>query len=214
MKNIFKVTRKNAILLSTVAFICTALSAGSYFLTRSQIADEIANQKRDLLAQVVPTDMYNNDLLATCGKPNGVFAHDKNLKQMCIAKENDKTVAYVFETIAPNGYSGPIHLIVGLTPAGEVLGVRVTEENETPGLGDKIELKHSNWILSFAHKFIEPNNPQNMKEWAVKKDGGEFDQFTGATITPRAVVNQVKLSSVSVLSILKDMKEAQNTNKE
>ena len=104
--------------------------------------------------------------------------------------------AYAYETIAPDGYSGNIRLLVGITPKGEVLGVRVIEHHETPGLGDKIELRISDWILSFTNQIIVP---ESLKDWAVKKDGGKFDQFSGATITPRAVVNQVKRSALVML---------------
>ena len=86
---------------------------------------------------------------------------------------------------------------MGLTPQGEVLGVRVIEHHETPGLGDKIELRISDWILSFNN---QPINNDNLSEWAVKKDGGKFDQFSGATITPRAIVNQVKRSVLVMLA--------------
>ena len=101
-----------------------------------------------------------------------------------------------YETTAPDGYSGNIRMLVGPTPAGEVLGVRVIEHHETPGLGDKIELRISNWILSFSNKWLKPDN---LNDWAVKKDGGKFDQFSGATITPRAVVNQVRRSAQIML---------------
>ncbi|EQC1350519.1 electron transport complex subunit RsxG, partial [Escherichia coli] len=101
----------------------------------------------------------------------------------------DKPVAAVLETTAPDGYSGAIQLLVGADFNGTVLGTRVTEHHETPGLGDKIELRLSDWITHFAGKKISGADDAN---WAVKKDGGDFDQFTGATITPRAVVNAVK----------------------
>ena len=91
---------------------------------------------------------------------------------------------------------GNIRLLVGITPKGEVLGVRVIEHHETPGLGDKIELRISDWILSFTNQVIVP---ESLKDWAVKKDGGKFDQFSGATITPRAIVNQVKRSALVML---------------
>ncbi len=95
----------------------------------------------------------------------------------------------VLETTAPDGYSGAIQLLVGADFNGTVLGTRVTEHHETPGLGDKIELRLSDWITHFAGKKISGADDAH---WAVKKDGGDFDQFTGATITPRAVVNAVK----------------------
>jgi electron transport complex, RnfABCDGE type, G subunit len=98
-------------------------------------------------------------------------------------------LAAVMEATAPDGYSGAIQLLVGADFSGTVLGSRVTEHHETPGLGDKIELRISDWITHFAGKTIAGESDAT---WAVKKDGGQFDQFTGATITPRAVVNAVK----------------------
>ena len=98
---------------------------------------------------------------------------------------------------------------MGIDTKGEVLGVRVIEHHETPGLGDKIELRISDWILSFTNQVIVP---ESLKDWAVKKDGGKFDQFSGATITPRAIVNQVKRSALVMLeneALLNEM--AKNT---
>lgn len=96
---------------------------------------------------------------------------------------------YALETVAPDGYSGAIRMVVGTDAKGAVSAVRVLSHKETPGLGDKIELKKSNWIDSFVGRVL---NADNDASWAVKKDGGEFDAFTGATITPRAVVKAVK----------------------
>ena len=95
------------------------------------------------------------------------------------------------QPLAPDGYNGKIQLVVGLAGEGTVSGVRVLEHKETPGLGDKIELRISDWILGFNSLTL---NSENITNWAVKKDGGQFDQFTGATITPRAVVKAVKRS--------------------
>jgi electron transport complex protein RnfG len=93
------------------------------------------------------------------------------------------------EATAPEGYGGAIELLVGVNANGEITGVRVVPpHNETPGLGDKIETKKSDWIYSFDGKSLTNPKPEG---WAVKKDGGDFDSFTGATITPRAVVDAV-----------------------
>ena len=107
------------------------------------------------------------------------------------ARKDGAPVAAVFTSIAPNGYSGTIKLLVGVYYDGSLAGVRVINHKETPGLGDKINEKKTNWILKF--KGLSLTNPVE-SQWAVKKDGGEFDQFTGATITPRAVVTAVKKS--------------------
>ena len=190
-----KITSRYGILLGFVALLCTAISAGIFFLTKDKIDAVMAAQQRELLLQVIPQDYFNNNLLESA-----VIPQDKNLvgiQKIYFAKKDGNVSAYAYETTAPDGYSGDIRLLVGLDPKGEVLGVRVIEHHETPGLGDKIELRISNWILNFTHQSI---NEHNLSEWSVKKDGGKFDQFSGATITPRAVVNQTKRSALIMLN--------------
>lgn len=190
-----KITSRYGILLGFVALLCTAISAGIFFLTKDKIDTVMAAQQRELLLQVIPQDYFNNNLLESA-----VIPQDKNLlgiQKIYFAKKDGNVSAYAYETTAPDGYSGDIRLLVGLDPKGEILGVRVIEHHETPGLGDKIELRISNWILNFTHQSI---NEHNLNEWAVKKDGGKFDQFSGATITPRAVVNQTKRSALIMLN--------------
>ena len=190
-----KITSRYGILLGFVALLCTAISAGIFFLTKDKIDAVMAAQQRELLLEVIPQDYFNNNLLESA-----VIPQDKNLEgiqKIYFAKKDGNVSAYAYETTAPDGYSGDIRLLVGLDPKGEVLGVRVIEHHETPGLGDKIELRISNWILNFTHQSI---NEHNLNEWAVKKDGGKFDQFSGATITPRAVVNQTKRSALIMLN--------------
>ncbi|MEX4603287.1 electron transport complex subunit RsxG [Haemophilus influenzae] len=190
-----KITSRYGILLGFIALLCTAISAGIFFLTKDKIDAVIAAQQRELLLQVIPQDYFNNNLLESA-----VIPQDKNLlgiQKIYFAKKDGNVSAYAYETTAPDGYSGDIRLLVGLDPKGEVLGVRVIEHHETPGLGDKIERRISNWILGFTN---QPINEHNLSEWAVKKDGGKFDQFSGATITPRAVVNQTKRSALIMLN--------------
>ena len=190
-----KITSRYGILLGFVALLCTAISAGIFFLTKDKIDAVMVAQQRELLLQVIPQDYFNNNLLESA-----VIPQDKNLvgiQKIYFAKKDGNISAYAYETTAPDGYSGDIRLLVGLDPKGEILGVQVIEHHETPGLGDKIELRISNWILNFTHQSI---NEHNLNEWTVKKDGGKFDQFSGATITPRAVVNQTKRSALIMLN--------------
>ncbi|WP_439287292.1 electron transport complex subunit RsxG [Lonepinella sp. BR2357] len=186
-----KVISKYGLLLGFVALLCSAISGGVYLLTKDKIDAVIAKQQHDLLLQVIPQTYFNNDVMQNCQPSNS-----REIDKICTALLNGKLSAYAIEATAPDGYSGNIRLLIGLTPNGEVLGVRVLEHHETPGLGDKIDTRISDWILSFSHKKI---SQENLADWAVKKDGGQFDQFTGATITPRAVVNQVKRSALAVL---------------
>jgi electron transport complex protein RnfG len=110
-------------------------------------------------------------------------------------------VAVVLNTIVPNGYSGPIKLLVAVYYDGTLGGVRVISHKETPGLGDKVEETRSDWIYSFNGKSL--HNPP-LEKWGVKRDGGIFDQFTGATVTPRAIVKAVK----KTLLYVRDHKDA------
>ena len=105
-----------------------------------------------------------------------------------IARDNGQPVAAIIPTVTGDGYSGDISMIIGINFDGTIAGVRVVDHHETPGLGDKVDLKESDWILSFNGKSL--TNP-TADRWKVRKEGGDFDQFTGATITPRAVISQL-----------------------
>ena len=197
-------TSKSAMLLAFVAFCCTAMSSGVYFLTKDKIAQAMQEQQRALLLQVIPQDYFTNNLTQDCDVPKIDALQNVSIQKICTAKKDGKITAYAFESVAHDGYSGDIRILVGMKPDGEVLGVRITEHHETPGLGDKIETRISNWILGFDHQII---SQEKAAEWAVKKDGGKFDQFAGATITPRAVVNQVKRAALAMLDNLPKEKE-------
>jgi electron transport complex protein RnfG len=104
-------------------------------------------------------------------------------------RREGETVAVLLNAVAPAGYSGPIRLLVAVNPQGRLLGVRVLDHRETPGLGDLIDERRSDWIHGFDGRSLGDPPPAR---WKVHKDGGDFDQFTGATITPRAVVRAVR----------------------
>jgi electron transport complex protein RnfG len=171
------------ILLGGVAL----LTAGALALAdRATEADIKAAQEQDMkqsLTQVLSVE-YDNDLLKDTMTVPGAEGDVVVYR----ARKAGKVVAVVFQVQA-RGYAGPVVSTLGLDGAGKVLGVRVIKHNETPGLGDKIEPAKGDWIHSFEGKWLgEPA----ADKWAVKKDGGVFDQFAGATITPRAVVKSVK----------------------
>jgi Na+-translocating ferredoxin:NAD+ oxidoreductase subunit G len=167
--------------------VASALLAGTHALTRERI--QLSTQERLLknLNTLVPARRYNNTLASDTrrlqvpelGGPVTVYR----------ARRDGKPVAAIFTVRAPDGYSGAIDLLVGVNADGTLAGVRVTAHRETPGLGDKIDLNVSDWILGFDGRSLGDPPPAR---WAVKKDGGEFDQFAGATITPRAVVAAVR----------------------
>jgi electron transport complex protein RnfG len=183
-----KTIRKHGITLALFAAGSTGLTAAINLMTKTTIDEQAAIQQKALFDQVLPADRYNNRLQDRCLVVSAP-ALGKGEHRIYIAEQDGTPVAAVLEATAPDGYSGAIQLLVGADFNGTILGTRVTEHHETPGLGDKIELRLSDWITGFSGKKIQGDNDSH---WAVKKDGGDFDQFTGATITPRAVVNAVK----------------------
>ncbi|HBC24675.1 electron transport complex subunit RsxG [Stutzerimonas stutzeri] len=179
---------KNATVLGLFAIVTvgavTLLQQGT--AERIQAAERAAQVRA--LGEILPTGSYDNHLL-----DDSVLVQDRLLGNRSplpayIAIKDGRPSAVILQAIAPDGYSGAIHLLVGIHADGRVAGVRVIGHRETPGLGDKIELAKSPWIRSFDGKSL--TNPA-ADGWAVKKDRGEFDQFAGATITPRAVVGAV-----------------------
>lgn len=189
----FKMMRKHGITLALFAALTTGLTALVHALTGPGIARQAVLQQQRLLDQVVPPELHDNDMLGECYLVVDASLGNMNPHRVYLARKNGLPVAAAIESTAPDGYSGSIQLLVGADFAGKVIGTRVTEHHETPGLGDKIELRISDWITHFNGKKVESDGDKN---WAVKKDGGHFDQFTGATITPRAVVNAVKRTAL------------------
>ena len=163
----------------------TALSI-SYFVTKTPIEESDARAKRIFLNQVIPSNLYDNNLVkdTISVEPNPLIGNKKNI-DIYRAKKNNQVIAVIIETIAPDGYSGEIKTLVGIDQEYKILGVRVITHKETPGLGDYIEIEKSQWIKNFDLKSLDK---MTEKEWAVKKDGGDFDYVSGATNTPRAVI--------------------------
>jgi electron transport complex protein RnfG len=181
---------RNGILLGVIAAGGVSLLAGTHLVTRERIAEQEARVLREQLSQVLPAERYDNDPRAdwitvhdpvALGQPGPV--------RIFRARRAGVPVAVVMDLTAPDGYNGDIRLLVGIWYDGSISGVRVVRHRETPGLGDPIEARRSDWITRFTGKSLD--DPQ-ARGWAVRKDGGEFDQFTGATITPRAVVAAVQ----------------------
>lgn len=158
--------------------------------TRSVIQTRLEEDLKASLEEVVPADLYDNNLLSDV---LSVPSADANMGAaetlVYLAKRQGEVRAVSFKLVAPDGYAGPISLVMGIDRNGEILGVRVIAHMETPGLGDKIEVSKSKWVLDFNGKSLDN---LSVEQWAVKKDGGVFDQFAGATITPRKVVQAIK----------------------
>lgn len=163
----------------------TALSV-FYFITKSPIDESDARAKRIFLNQIIPADLYDNNLVkdTISVEPSPLLGNKKNI-DVYRAKKNNQVIAIIIEAVAPDGYSGEIKTLVGIDQEDKILGVRVITHKETPGLGDYIEIDKSQWIKNFNLKSLDKVSE---KQWAVKKDGGDFDYISGATITPRAVI--------------------------
>ncbi len=174
-----------AILLGASTLIATTLLSIGNFATEDAIALRLEEDLKASISQVVPAKLYDNDLLASSITETGERGNSLFVYQ---ATKNNVVTAVIFE-ISENGYSGVIRSILAVRPDGRILGVRTLAHSETPGLGDKIEFAKDDWILGFDGLSID-DPPRD--SWRVKKDGGHFDQFTGATITPRAVVKSVR----------------------
>ncbi|CAH7072622.1 SoxR (2Fe-2S) reducing system protein RsxG [Vibrio chagasii] len=181
--------KKNGLVLAIFACASTGLVAVTHYLTKDQIKQQEQAQLLSVLNQVIPHDLHDNELFSSCTLVQAEELGTEQAMPAYIAKINGEPSAIAIEAIAPDGYNGAIKVLVGMKIDGTILGTRVLSHQETPGLGDKIDLRVSDWILSFAGKQVTDSN---LDRWKVRKDGGDFDQFTGATITPRAVVKSVK----------------------
>jgi len=192
LKKVSSSISKNSVLLGIFALVTTALLAFTAELTKEPITKAEREAQQRALFEIVPRTRHNNDLLSDTIKVSESAWAGLGLKSggdIYVARHTDETIAVIIPAIAPDGYSGDIRLIVGVNADGTIAGVRVIDHKETPGLGDKIELKKNPWIIGFDGLSAQSPTPSH---WKVKKDGGDFDQFAGATITPRAVVNQVR----------------------
>lgn len=188
---------RNGLILSAFAMLTSGLIGLTYFGTKQQIEHQQQQKLQGILNAIIPPASYNNQLANNCTQFTSLdYLGSDEPQTIFRAYLDGEPVAVAIETTAPDGYSGKIAIVVGLTDDADgntiISGVRVLEHKETPGLGDKIDLRVSDWVLSFADKVL---NSSNANRFAVKKDGGQFDQFTGATISPRAVVKAVKRSA-------------------
>ncbi|GAA0851341.1 electron transport complex subunit RsxG [Marinobacter szutsaonensis] len=186
--------RRSAIGLGLFAIITGGSIAVTQALTAERIQEEAARAEARALFEIIPESQHDNDLLNdTVQLPASDRLATRGPVTVWVARRNGEPTGFIMPVVAPDGYSGDIRLLVGIDLKGTVLGVRVVSHRETPGLGDRIETKKSDWIYSFEGRSLDNPEPRN---WNVKKNGGVFDQFTGATITPRAVVKAVQKSLI------------------
>lgn len=185
--------QKNSQILAIFAIVCTAILGLVNELTSDKIKAQEQLQLLNTLHSIIEPSRYNNDITQDCVSLSstllGNATNDKKMQTAYIARQDNQAIAIAMTSTAPDGYNGNIELIVAINMDDTVSGVRVLKHQETPGLGDDVELRKSNWINSFTGKKLLSENDNR---WAVTKDNGVFDQFTGATITPRAVVKAVR----------------------
>lgn len=180
---------RTGLVLALFAAVCAGAVSLTWELTRERIEDNRAalRQQRFLpLLEGIAWDRITLDEPIRIEPPHELPGRDPAL--IYRAFDGDRISAWIFE-VSADGYSGPIRLLIGIRPDGTLTAVRVLEHRETPGLGDAIEASRSDWIRAFSGLSI--GNPP-ADEWALERSGGRFEQFTGATITPRAVVRAVK----------------------
>lgn len=191
--------RRSAIGLAIFAFFTAGIISITQVLTKDTIKQNEAAFEARLLLSLLPESFDAQDILSGAAGFSDSNLTDMNLLNIDPEQNRFYRVfdadgninSVILPVVAPEGYTEAIRLIVGVQTNGQLLGVRVTRHKETPGLGDQVELTKSDWILNFNGRSLSSPQPE---AWAVKKDGGEFDQLTGATITPRAIVKAVRNS--------------------
>ncbi len=180
---------KSTYLLGGFAFLGVLLLTFTHQVTQTKISDNERIALRQSLVAVMDKDSYNNDPITDKTTLDASAFHSHEGVTVYRARQQKQPVAAVFVTTSPRGYAGSIKLVVGVRKDRTLSGVRVVTHHETPGLGDKMELNKSDWVLGFNNTSLQ--SPTKTR-WGVKKDGGEVAQFTGATITPRAIVQAVR----------------------
>jgi electron transport complex protein RnfG len=191
---VMRISTRTASILLVFTLAFTALMAEVYQLTKPVLEATALDAKRRTIAEVLPNDIFDNDLLADAiTLPANPALGLAEPTQLYRARKDGQPAALVFETAATDGYSGEIRLILAVKADGRFAAVRVTMHKETPGLGDYIELKKDKnkarpWITQFQGMSLAEVTD---KEWKVKKDGGRIEYYAGATVTPRAVAKAI-----------------------
>lgn len=175
----------HGLILGTFCLGFGIVLAISNSITVDDIAARALEDRLNSLSQVIPASIHDNNLVA-----DSITMKNERNKEITVyrAIKQGQVTGLAYE-IFGTGYAGEMKLMLGVDTQGKVLGVRVLAHKETPGLGDKMEEKKGDWILRFTGLWL--GNPLPEK-WKVKKDGGQFDQFAGATITPRGVVDAIR----------------------
>jgi len=181
---------KGGVTLAVIAGVCTALVALTYAMTEERIeANEQAWLERSLQPALSGLffDSGVTESMITIPPPHDLPGSEAAIVYRVYAE--DLPVAALFVVSARDGYAGPIRILVGIDVQGAVTGVHVLEHRETPGLGDRVESGKSEWVHQFDGRSLASPLPAG---WAIKRDGGQFDQLTGASVTPRAIVKAIR----------------------
>ncbi len=179
----------NSLALGAFALVCTIIIALTYINTADNIQQQKKRAQLKALYQIVPQTSHDNDLLADNIHLQVSELGHRQAQTIYLASQQGKPSVIVYPVTTTDGYSGDINYIIGINiDDNSIAGVRVINHKETPGLGDKIELRKSPWILSFNNLSLKNTKTE---DWTVKKSGGMFDGFTGATITPRSVTRSI-----------------------
>ncbi|WP_438466878.1 electron transport complex subunit RsxG [Marinomonas sp. PE14-40] len=182
--------RKNSIGLGIFAIVTAGLIAVTQQVTQERIETNILQAQQAAFSEILPDQYYDNNLYKSqISLDPDLLLGTKEASFAYVGRIDGEFSGIIFESIAPGGYNGSMSLLVAINRDGVVTGSRVIRHQETPGLGDKIDMKKSDWMRSFENKSFAN---LDIKQWKVKRDNGHFDQFTGATITPRAIVKSVK----------------------
>ncbi|MBV1914554.1 MAG: electron transport complex subunit RsxG [Pseudomonadales bacterium] len=193
-EQLFKPISRNGLLLGLFAIVTTGLVVLTFTVSEDRILEQQRRVKEKALFQLIPEQAMDNVLLEdTLPISARTLLADGTTDLAYIARKDGEVVGVILPVVSTEGYSGKIGLIVGINADGSLAGVRILSHRETPGLGDKVDLNKSDWLLGFDGKSLQQPALEN---WKVKKDGGEFDQLTGATITPRAIVKAIKKALV------------------
>ncbi|MEE9304282.1 MAG: electron transport complex subunit RsxG [Thiotrichaceae bacterium] len=188
-KELFKNILKPTLMLGAFAFAGVLLLSIVNQQTLQRIVDNERAAMMKLLMEVIDIDSHDNDLVNDSIELAAEGFQSSKPVTVYRARKQGQPSAAIFVTNTLKGYKGSIKIIIGVRMDNTLSGVRVVQHNETPGLGDKMETRKSSWILAFDNTSLQ--RPE-LSKWGVKKDNGYFDQFTGATITPRAIVRAVR----------------------
>lgn len=180
--------KNNALFLAGFAVLVTTAISFTYHLTKSKISEQARAASIKTLSSLVDANNYTNDIYLDCLLTNASKkGHSADSHKIYRLRNGDKNYGVLITSRTDEGYSGDIDIVTAIDRHGKIIGAETLKHSETPGLGDKIERRKSDWMMQFDQKFLSTNS----KRWQLKKDKGEFDALTGATITSRAVLSNI-----------------------